>query len=156
MYHPSQDSFDITFTASGSQLLSESPLLPSSSSHTGHGGDDLSISELSIPDRGSPFTLLARRPLDEPTCDDGNDESFGGDVGNDGDEDGRVVEAEDVEKNKGAAAARLREEKLQRDIFILKKINSSFALFNEALSETESANEVRSLNTRVFTMDPHY
>jgi len=39
-------------------------------------------------------------------------------------------------------AARLREEKLQSDIFILKKLNSSFALFNDALQDTRSANQV--------------
>jgi hypothetical protein len=137
-----EDSFDITFLATGSQLLSESPLLPSSS-RTGHGGDDLSLSELSIPDRGSPFTLLARRPTELPTPahDDGDDELFGGDVG---DTDREVPKDEDTEKIK-RAAARHREEKLQSDIFILKKINASFAAYNEALSDTESAHQVRSV-----------
>jgi hypothetical protein len=36
-----------------------------------------------------------------------------------------------------------REDKLQRDIFILKKLNASFELFNEALRETGSAQDVR-------------
>lgn len=39
-------------------------------------------------------------------------------------------------------AAKLREEKLQRDLFILKKLNSSFALFNEALKDTKTGTEV--------------
>lgn len=41
-------------------------------------------------------------------------------------------------------AAKLREEKLQSDIFILKKLNAAFESFNDALQETGSANEVRS------------
>ena len=91
----STDTSDITFT-SGSRLLSQSPLLPSSSSslshaHTGPGGDDLLLSELSLADQ----------------------------------------------------AAKTRDEKLQRDLFILKKLNSSFAAFNEVLKDTQTGTEVR-------------
>jgi hypothetical protein len=93
----SADTSDITFS-SGSRLLSESPLLPSSSSlshsQTGPGGDDLSLSELSLAD-------LPKRQV-----------------------------------------AKVREEKLQRDLFILKKLNSSFAAFNEVLKDTQTGTEV--------------
>jgi hypothetical protein len=135
----STDSSDVTFPSSGSRLLSESPILPSgSSSHTGHGGDDLSISELSLFERTEtlqkPFSLLARPGPESPTparnCADGGqdaDEEFEG--------------GEEVERNK-RQTAKSREEKLQSDIFILKKLNASFTLFNEALENSGSANEV--------------
>jgi hypothetical protein len=136
MYSPG--SSDITFEASGSRLLSESPLLPSSSG-TGPGGDDLSISELSLSDRTvifqKPFSLLAPDPL-VPTHDDDN-------LDLDAEKDGLGNKAEDSEQEK-RHLAKVREEKLQSDIFILKKLNASFALFNEALHDAGSANQVRS------------
>jgi hypothetical protein len=39
-------------------------------------------------------------------------------------------------------SAKARGEKLQSDIFILRKLNASFELFNEALQDTGSANQV--------------
>ena len=140
MYSPS--SSDITFEASGSRLLSESPLFPSSSD-TGPGGDDLSISELSLSDRTvicqKPFSLLAPEPS-IPTHDD----EGGDNLDLDAEEDGLAKRAEDAEQEK-RHLAKVREEKLQSDIFILKKLNTSFALFNEALHDTGSANQVRSI-----------
>lgn len=139
------DSSDIVFPASGSRLLSESPIL--SSSHTGPGGDDLSISELSLPDRTAifdkPFTLLA--PLqDDPTTPtrSNSHENRDHDVEfeDDGEDDVDDVEQSEQEKR---LAAKVREEKLQSDIFILKKLNASFATFHEALQDTGSANQVR-------------
>ncbi|KAF8907365.1 hypothetical protein CPB84DRAFT_309500 [Gymnopilus junonius] len=47
----------------------------------------------------------------------------------------------DVEVDDKRQAARLREEKLQSDIFILKKLNAAFESFNGALQDTGSANE---------------
>jgi hypothetical protein len=138
----STDSSDLTLPASGSRLLSESPL--PSAPHTGHGGNDLSLSELSLSDRTEifqkPFSLLAR-PEPEPSTptrklgDDGCDNADGQDEGNERDE--------DMERSK-RHAAKLREEKLKSDIFILKKLNASFATFNEALENTGSANDVSS------------
>lgn len=129
-------------TASGSRLLSDSPLiLPSnpSFSNTGPCGGDLSLSELSIADRPSslfskPFTLLAGPSTFE----------------NDGDTSGygkshslpeQAAEVDDRTKRK--VLEKQREEKLQSDLFILKKLNSAFALFHVALDESGSANEVR-------------
>jgi len=85
---------DITFS-SGSRLLSESPLVPSSSSL----GPDLSLSELSLADQ-------AQKP-----------------------------------ENDKQTTAKAREEKLQRDLFILKKLNTSFAAFNEVLKDTQTGTE---------------
>src|SRR5271154_5552792 len=52
----------------------------------------------------------------------------------DGEEDQKVVAAATVKSN---------EEKLQNELFILKKINSSFGVYHEALEGTQSATEVR-------------
>jgi len=48
-----------------------------------------------------------------------------------------------------ALTERSKEEKLQHDLFVLKKINSSFAVYRDALRDTQSANEVR-LFSRIF------
>lgn len=129
----SADSSDITFT-SGSRLLSESPPAPSSSSNshsqTGHGGDDLSISELSLADRPTPQPSNYDHSSDDPF----NDDSV------DGIADTTALPQSDEQTRR--QAAKLREEKLQRDLFILKKLNSSFALFNDALKDTKTGTEV--------------
>jgi hypothetical protein len=136
----SLDSLDITFPASGSQLLSESPMLPSPS-HTGPGGDDLSISELSSSDRTltfqKPFSLLASPPTPARGEEGGEDLHIA--VSEEGRKDDDSEKAEQGKRHD----AKLRDEKLQSDIFILKKLNASFALFNEALQDAGSANHVR-------------
>ena len=132
-------------TASGSRLLSDSPLiLPShpSFSNTGPCGDDLSLSELSIADRPSslfskPFTLLAGPSTSENPTNDGDTSGCG--------ESHALPEqaAEVDDRTKRKVLEKQREEKIQSDLFILKKLNSAFALFHEALDESGSANEVR-------------
>lgn len=128
------DSSDLTFT-SGPRLLSESPPPPasvsSSRSQTGHGGNDLSLSELSLENRSPP-----RRPSassfdpEQSVYDDENSI-----------EDGNISIQDDEQIKK--EAAKTREEKLQRDLFILRKLNSSFAAFNEVLRDTQTGTEVR-------------
>lgn len=121
------DFSDIHYLPTDSRLLSEASL------STGPGGDDLSLSELSLNDRAllleKPFSLLAQS---EPTI--------------------PLHESEEnahtsVDEEKQRHAAKLHEEKLQSDIFILKKLNASFAMFNEALGETGLANEVSALSS---------
>ncbi|KAI0066161.1 hypothetical protein BV25DRAFT_1821045 [Artomyces pyxidatus] len=138
------DSIDHNFSASGSRLMSESPLVspfPLSSSasvsdsHTGPGGDDLSISELSLPRRHPPtrpFSLLAQPteaagPSHHDETEVEEEELDGGD-------------AEDDEKQR-RLAARTRDEKLQNDLFVLRKLNSAFSVYNDALKETQSGTE---------------
>jgi len=124
----------ISFSANASRLLSESLILPQES--TGPGGADLSISDLSLPGRPrtleKPFSLLASGVQDQLHIHQGDreveDQSIPGPVGR----------TEREERNTFAA----REEKLQGDIFVLKKLNASFALFNEALQDTSLANQV--------------
>lgn len=144
MFNP--DESDLTFRADGSRLLSESSLMASesTSSHTGLAHEDLSLSDLSIHDRdgimSKPFSLLSGP---EPTTPPHQTSGLG-----DGDHP-PVAGAEDEEAGEvdEEAAKRLnakaREEKLQSDIFILKKLNASFAAFNEALDATGSVNDVR-------------
>ncbi|KAG6869118.1 hypothetical protein C0993_001683 [Termitomyces sp. T159_Od127] len=134
----SLDSSDILFPASESQLLSQSLLPSSSSSRTGIG-DDLSLSELSLTDRTPVaqkiFSLLAPTKesfITHPNC-------------SADDEEVDVTEETKQDKRGGEHdkrhAAKLYEDKLQSDIFILKKLNASFALFDEALQDTGSANQ---------------
>ncbi|KAK2463257.1 hypothetical protein APHAL10511_004912 [Amanita phalloides] len=122
-------------TVSGSHLLSESPLVlqsGSSYSNTDTGTDDLSLSELSIIDGSSslfskPFTLLAGPTTPEKPASDGDT------AGN---------EALPLSPEpKRQLVGKQREEKLRSDLFILKKLNSTFALIREALEESGSANE---------------
>ncbi|KAF8345855.1 hypothetical protein F5887DRAFT_1061506 [Amanita rubescens] len=128
-------------SASGSRLLSDSPLvLPSHSlsfSNTGPGGDDLSLSELSIADPTSsifskPFTLLAEpSPPEKPADTPGN-----------GSTNAAPEQAAEVDgRSRRQVDEKQREEKLRSDLFILKKLNSAFSLFHEALDESGSANE---------------
>jgi hypothetical protein len=129
----SPDSSDFTFTVGHPDLLSEPSIFLS-----GSGQDDLSISDLSLSNRTvqRPFSLLAAPPKPGPSTltDDG------GNLIGDGADD--VESAENIERNK-RHATKLREEKLQSDLFILKKLNSAFALFHKALDDTGSSNEVR-------------
>ena len=156
---------------SGSRLLSESLPSPEpfdSHSHTGPGGADLSLSELSISDKDTErfhfhdrprFSLLAppatasfsfspdqsRIAEDDEECEEVLDEEReeakneeceeGKDEGSDNGADITAVATI-------AAAKSSRKDKLESDLFILKKLNASFALFNDALRCTQTATQV--------------
>lgn len=142
-------SSDFVVDESGSRLLSESLVHPSSSRNvsTGHGGDDLSLSELSLTDpppaqgfRRRPFSLLAQpRPSD--THDGTRDESAILEADEDEGALNETMMPEDAEKAR-KLAERTREEKLQSDLFMLKKLNSAFEVYKDALRETKSSTEV--------------
>ena len=140
--------------ASGSRLLSES--LPSpepfdSHSYTGPGGADLSLSELSISDKDTERFHFHDRPrfslLAPPAT---TSTSFSPDQSRIEEDDDEYEEGNEGESRNDAdltmigrmAAAKSREDKLQSDLFILKKLNTSFALFNDALRSTQTATEV--------------
>ncbi|KAM5535589.1 hypothetical protein V8D89_010756 [Ganoderma adspersum] len=139
------DSFDLSnidMPASGSRLLSEpTPDISSSSSRTGHGGDDLSLSELSLGERPQskpahrrPFSLLAQpQPPDESALADEDVEE--GDGGLD-----ETMTQEEMEKAR-KAAVKTREEKLQHDLFVLKKLNAAFEVYKDALRDTKSSTD---------------
>lgn len=134
-----------------SHLLSQSlpspdPFDASSHIHTGPGGADLSLSELSLSDKpssrdGPRFSLLAPAPApfrfstDQSTIIEG-EEYEEGDTSADGHDDANNTMMERVVTEK------TREEKLQSDLFILKKLNASFAVLNDALQSTKGATEV--------------
>lgn len=144
-------SSDFHLSESGSRLLSESFLAPSSSlPRTGHGGDDLSLSELSIHDHEPPlpqhagrrkFSLFAQPPSPEQgdesaVADDEAEEDLGAVAAD------QTMRPEDVERAQ-RVAAKSREEKMQSDLYILKKLNSALEVYKDALKETKSSTEVR-------------
>lgn len=137
-----------------SHLLSQSlpspdPFDASSHIHTGPGGADLSLSELSLSDKpysrdGPRFSLLAPPPApvrfsaDQNTILEGEECEEGGDIT------GSVDEHDDANNTimEHIVAEKTREEKLQSDLFILRKLNASFAVLNDALQATKGATEV--------------
>lgn len=140
----------------GSRILSESFPSPDpvdDSFHlqdTGPGGADLSLSELSLSDKpftrddGPRFSLLAPQPaLSHPFSSDqsaiAEDDEYDDDTGATADTEEDVTNTAVIGR---AVTAKAREEKLQRDLFILKKLNSSFSVLNDALSVAKSATEV--------------
>ncbi|KAF7361863.1 Sphingosine-1-phosphate phosphatase [Mycena venus] len=113
----SQDSIFFDSSSGGSRLLSESAFLPSGSSissYTGPGGNDLSISELSLSDK--PETA------------------------EEDDNDARLRDPEELERIK-KHTSKLRDEKLQNDAFVLKKLNAALSSFNDALGDVGSQSE---------------
>lgn len=106
---------------------------------------DLSLSELSVPGPSTrlsyqPFSLLAR-PSQPPEPDP--DISGKEEEGKLPDEVEEIVE-EIVEDEEAQAktASKTREERLRQDLFVLRKLNSGFTIYNEALAETRSSTEV--------------
>ena len=152
-WSPSTPSSSIPLGSEGdSHLLSQSlpspdPFDASSHIHTGPGGADLSLSELSLSDKpysrdGPRFSLLAPPPApsrfstDQSTIIEG-EECEEGDASVDSEHDdanNTMMARVDAEK--------AREEKLQSDLFVLKKLNASFAVLNDALRATQGATEV--------------
>lgn len=117
---------DIPLSASDSRLLSLSPVLASDSSLPEI--NDLSLSELSLNHYAGPSGVISLTAQDE----------FASSTSKHDDD----CNADDAEKTK-RNETKLREEKLQSDLFILKKLNASFAMFHEALDAAGSANQVR-------------
>jgi hypothetical protein len=164
------DSFDSAgLPSSGSRLLSQSPQFSfssaGSSSHTGPGGDDLSLSELYPGNHGPPKVERDRqtrhnpktRPsiaealgFGAPALDRSEDQSTLGtleDVGEEGEEEDGAEADVTVRETGGEVdgtsnAAQLREEKLQNDIFVLRQLNGTFAVYNDALREAQAGTEV--------------
>lgn len=145
------DSFDLSsdfaVPNSGSRLMSESPLHANSSSN--HSEDDLSLADLSLTERSQPrnlqrrpFSLLAQPRFGDQTQDDSavEDEDAVDPTAGDDPFD-QTMTPEEVERVK-KLAAKTREEKLESDLFILRKLNSAFGVYQDALKETQSSTEV--------------
>ena len=136
-------SSDFDVPDSGSRLLSESSLNPSNS----HSTDDLSLADLSLSDRPQPRNFH-RRPfslLAQPQYNQTQDESAVADDDEMIEENplDQTLTPEEVERAK-KLAAKTREEKLESDLFILRKLNSAFDIYQDALRETKSSTEVSS------------
>ncbi len=157
----------------GPRLLSESPqfalISVTPSSHTGPGGDDLSLSELYPNNRLPQQPAQARNdPKTRPSIaqalgfgppivhsqdastsgvpeEEGEgrrgEEEQEGDDGNDDSAaaDVTVRAGEDVDPTH--LATQSREEKLQNDLFVLRQLNGAFAAYNDALRETQAGTE---------------
>jgi hypothetical protein len=117
----------------GARLLSESPLVGSSRE------SDLSSSDLPAGDGSQGEGENCEQDEDEV-------EEELRDEGDDG-----VEEEEEDEMRRARKAARTREEKLQNDLFLLKKLNSAFSLYTDALRTTQSSTEVSGCNLFRFT-----
>lgn len=137
---------DISIPSGGSRILSESY------TDTGPGGADLSLSELSIASPSihyKPFNIItAVNPRAQAHRDIIEDEdSFQPDrtvLSNDtteaeheGDQTPTAEETHAVNSSE-----KTREEKLQNDLFVLKKINASLGAYHEALLSTRSSTDV--------------
>ena len=130
--------------------------LSGQASSSGHDAlADLSLSELSINDRPEPqvhqpFSLLARPSVVPPVIaveDDvaEDDENVEGDKT-------EVLPVEDPEREPAQdpeaarrSSAHAREERLKQDLFVLRKLNSAFSLYNDALGDAQSNSEVLQL-----------
>ena len=73
--------------------------------------------------------------------DDDDENELDEDQGSDPNKRRLETDAEDAEIIK-RAAERTREERLRHDLYVLKKLNSAFFTFNDALKETKSGTEV--------------
>lgn len=107
--------------------------------YDGAGDADLSLSELSLNEKpvagpSQPFSLLAR-----PSQVYGTDEPEDEGEGIPDDEDQPEADPEVRQRS----VARSREERLRQDLFVLQKLNASLSVYNEALHEVETSNDVR-------------
>ena len=116
------------------RLLSESPLIGRSNHADLSSSDLVSVHDLPQRDRGQ--SQAAEDERDEGEVEEGLREE--GEGGEDEGED----EDEEAEIRRARKAARTREEKLQNDLFLLKKLNSAFSLYTDALRATQSSTEV--------------
>ena len=112
------------------RLLSESPLT-ARSSHSNISSSSLSFRDPPPDDHSQSHAVNDEEDeVEEGLRDEGDKE----------DEEGG--EDEEAQIRRARKAARMREEKLQNDLFLLKKLNSAFSLYTDALRATQSSTEV--------------
>ena len=127
------DSVDLTAdltalpTNHTARLLSESPLIGRSNDPGLSSSDLLSVHDLPRGDRSQSHAVDEERDEDEVE-----------EVLREEDE----GEEEEAQVRRARKAARTREEKLQNDLFLLKKLNGAFSLYTDALLATQSSTEV--------------
>ena len=113
------------------RLLSESPLIGRSNHPDLSSSDLLSVHDLPQRDRSQSHAAEDEGEVEEGLREDGE--------GGEGEEE---EEDEEAEIRRARKAARTREEKLQNDLFLLKKLNGAFSLYTDALRATQSSTEV--------------
>jgi len=142
LHHPidEMDSVDLSadFTAlptsQTARLLSESLLIERSGHPDLSSSDLLSAHDLPQGDRSQGHAV------DDEHGEDEVEEDLRGGEGGEG-------EDEEAQIRRARKAARTREEKLQNDLFLLKKLNSAFSLYTDALRATQSSTEVGRYST---------
>ena len=115
------------------RLLSESPLIGRSNTDLGGSSSDL-LTERDLPTGDRSQTHAVSDEQDEDEVEDALREE--------GDEGEGEGEDEEARVRRARKAARAREEKLQNDLFLLKKLNGAFSLYTDALRATQSSTEV--------------
>ena len=118
-------------TDHAARLLSESPLVGRSNHPDLSSSDLLSVHDASRGDRSQSHAVDEQN--DEDEVEEGLQEGEGEDEGE---------EEEEARIRRTRKAARMREEKLQNDLFLLKKLNGAFSLYTDALRATQSSTEV--------------
>ena len=129
---------------------------------------DLSISELSIivkPEPEQPFSLLARpRPLRTPvqTTPPPSQDPNPGEPSQSTDHetdakdtvevDDHVESPQEDENTRKQSVSRQRDERLKQDLFVLRKLNDAFGVFNDALEETRSSKSVQFPISRIIVI----
>jgi len=129
------DSVDLSAalpTDDTARLLSESPLIGRSNHSDLSSSDLLSVHDLPPGDRNQSHAV--------------DDDHAEGEVEEDLQE-GDDGEDEEAQIRRARKAARTREEKLQNDLFLLKKLNGAFSLYTDALRATQSTTEVSRCST---------
>lgn len=109
------------------RLLSESPLIGRSSQPDLSSSDLLSVHDLP---QGNRSHAADEEHEEDEVEKDLREEGDGED------------EDEEAQIRRARKAARTREEKLQNDLFLLKKLNGAFSLYTDALRATQSSTEV--------------
>ena len=115
------------------RLLSESPLIGRSNTDLGGSSSDL-LTERDLPTGDRSQIHAVNDEQDEDEVEDALREE--------GDEGEGEGEGEEARVRRARKAARAREEKLQNDLFLLKKLNGAFSLYTDALRATQSSTEV--------------
>lgn len=110
------------------RLLSESPLIGRSNHSDLTSSDLLSVRDPSQGDRSQSHAVDEERGEEDEVEEDLREEADG--------------EDEEAQIRRARKAARTREEKLQNDLFLLKKLNGAFSLYTDALRATQTSTEV--------------
>jgi multidrug efflux pump subunit AcrB len=158
---PQSPSFDLN-AFNAQHPSADSPI--ALKSLTGPGGADLSLSELSIEDISAiqqqpqkPFSLFASSTTSRQASTSAVNHERQMSQTENGDkayseEEQHEVAASDEQQAEGTArqsarqsTTQSREEKLQSDLFVLRKLNTAFSQYIDAMKETKDLTEVRVL-----------